>query len=71
MKAPAGENWTDVEKRVRSFLEDILKQGYQKVIVVSHTVAIRCMLKVIRGLSEEETIAMKVKNCTPIAEHFG
>ena len=66
MKAPNGESYADVEARVSDFLKEILSQNYNKVIIVSHAVAIRCLLKVILNLSEAETINLRIKQCEPI-----
>ncbi|MBQ7172934.1 MAG: histidine phosphatase family protein [Clostridia bacterium] len=65
-RAPGGENYTDVTARVSSFLEDLKKQNYKKVILVSHYAAIRCMIKLVKNLSEEETLALKISHCEPI-----
>ncbi len=65
-KAPSGENYNDVLNRVRPFLQDLMNSEYEKVVVVSHFVAIRCMIKEICGLSEDETLALEVTNCKPI-----
>ena len=67
VSAPGGETYSDVVARVSSFLFDLRGGNYKKVIVVSHYAAIRCLIKVIKGLSEEETVAIKVKQCEPIA----
>lgn len=66
VRAPGGENYTDVTARVSSFLEDLKKQNYKKVILVSHYAAIRCMTKLANNLSEEETLALKISHCEPI-----
>ena len=64
--APGGESYMDVCWRVRLFLRDIKDSGYDKILIVSHFVVIRCMLKEIKGLTEEETLALKVPNSIPI-----
>jgi broad specificity phosphatase PhoE len=64
--APGGENYSDVCRRVRPFIDELMDSGYKKVLVVSHFVVIRCMIKEIQWLSEEETLALKVPNCQPI-----
>lgn len=64
--APNGENYSDVEKRVAALLCDLKAKNFNKVVVVSHFVSIRCMIKVIKGLSEEETLRLKVNQCEPI-----
>ena len=64
-KAPGGENYTDVCKRVSSFLNE-LDRNLNKVIIVSHFCAIRCIIKTVKSLSEEETLKLKIYNCDPI-----
>ena len=66
-KAPGGENYSDVCRRVRSFLRDLSKSGYNKVVIVAHFISIRCLIKETSGLSEEETLAYPVPNCSPIS----
>lgn len=68
--APGGETFADVVKRVTPFLNELKNGAYKKAVVVSHIGTIRCMLKVIRGLSEEETVGIKVKQCEPIITEF-
>ena len=68
--APNGETYADVVKRVTSFLEELKTLDLEKVIIVSHAVAIRCMLKIINGLSEEETLALFIDNCDPVAVEY-
>ena len=65
-RAPGGENYADVTARVSSFLEDLKKKPYKKVVIVSHYAAIRCMIKLAKNLSEEETLALKISHCEPI-----
>ena len=69
-RAPNGENLDDVEKRVSSFLDDQATKDYKKVIIVSHAMAIKCMLKVINGLSQEDVLHMRIKHCNPIIANF-
>lgn len=64
--APGGESYSDVCIRVRPFLDDLRKSRHHKVLIVSHFVVIRCLIKEIQGLTEEETLSLKVANCTPI-----
>lgn len=66
ISTPNGESYADVVKRVTPFLHELKIKGYKKTVVVSHVIAIRCMLKVVLGLPEEETIKYKVKQCEPI-----
>ena len=64
-KAPKGENYCDVCERVSSFLNE-LDRRYNKVVIVSHYCAIRCIIKTVKNLTNEETLALNVKNCEPI-----
>ena len=70
VSAPNGETYADVIRRVTPFLEELRGGDYRKVVVVSHAIAIRCMIKQIRGLSEEETLRLPVRHCEPIAIDF-
>ena len=64
--APNGENYSDVERRVSDFLTDLKAMKFGKVVIVSHSVSIRCMIKVIKGLTMEETLKLSVNQCEPI-----
>ena len=66
VKAPGGEDLNDVTVRVAPFFEELRARKYRKVIIGSHGIAIKCMLKVIENLSEEQVLKMKVRNCEPI-----
>lgn len=65
-RAPGGESYADVCARVRTFWEEVRGAGYGKIVVVSHLCTLRCLMKVILGLSEEEALALKINNCEPI-----
>ena len=66
VKGPNAESYTDVCKRVRSFIDELSKSNYHKIVIVAHFVLFRCFLKEIKGLSEEETLSLSIPNCTPI-----
>lgn len=66
VKAPGGESYTDVCRRVRPFLDEILAKNYKKIVIVSHIRAIQCMMRELRGLSEDETRRFPVPTCEPI-----
>jgi broad specificity phosphatase PhoE len=68
--APGGESYADVCRRVEPFALELTSSGYKKVLVVAHFVVIRCLIKLLKGLSEEETLALKVPNCQPILVVF-
>ncbi len=65
-RAPGGENYGDVEKRVSSFINDVMKKGYSKIVVVSHVCVVRCFLKILKGLTEEETPSLRIVQCEPV-----
>lgn len=66
VSAPNGENYSDVVERVTDFLNEIYLKNYKQVVIVSHAVAIRCLIKVINNLSEEETLKLNIKQCEPV-----
>ena len=66
VKAPGGENYTDVCLRVRDFWNEIKDKGYGKIVIVSHYRAISCLMKEILALGEEETLRVRVPICEPI-----
>lgn len=68
-KAPNGENYSDVCERVSSFLKE-LNGNYGKAVIVSHSCAIRCIIKTVERLSCEETLHIMVKNCEPVAVRY-
>ena len=70
VRTPGGENYADVCRRVRPFLDELSRSGARKAVVVAHFVSIRCMLKEIRGLSEEETLSVFIPNCSPIRAEY-
>lgn len=67
---PNGENYGDVVRRVTPFLEELKKSGIRKAVIVSHAIAIRCMLKVVKNLPEEETLRIDVRQCEPIRAEY-
>ncbi len=66
VNAPGGENYADVCKRVRPFLDEVLMSNHHKILIVAHFVVIKCLIKELQGLTEEETLQLKVPNCKPI-----
>ncbi len=68
-KAPSGESYSDVCERVRPFLEELYEKKYKKVVIVAHFAAIRCLIKEIENLPEEEVLSLKIPNCSPITVH--
>ena len=70
VSAPNGESYVDVIRRVTPFLEELKSGGHRRVVIVSHLIAIRCMIKVVKGLSEEETFLVKARQCEPILVEY-
>ncbi|MBQ6575674.1 MAG: histidine phosphatase family protein, partial [Lachnospiraceae bacterium] len=66
VSAPHGESYADVVKRVTPFLSDLKNGDYKKVVIVSHAIAIKCMMKVLKNLTEDETLKFKVRQCEPM-----
>ncbi len=69
-KAPGGENYTDVCARLQPFLEELRISGLRKAVIVSHAAALRCLMKLALGLSEEETLRLVIPNCVPISIEY-
>ena len=65
-KAPNGESYGDVCRRVRPFVQELLEDNADKAGIISHFVVIKCIMKELLDLSEEETLALTVRNCEPI-----
>jgi 2,3-bisphosphoglycerate-dependent phosphoglycerate mutase len=63
IKAPNGESYSDVYNRVNEFYQEISNKGCNKIVIVSHMCAIRCLLKAINGISNEDTLNIEVGNC--------
>lgn len=70
VSAPNGENYSDVVERVTDFLNEIYAKNHKQVVIVSHAVAIRCIIKVINNLSEEETLKLSIKQCEPVVCNY-
>lgn len=64
-KAPDGESYTDVNKRIKSFLLE-LDYSSNTVLIFSHFVAIRLIIKELMSSTEEQTLELSIKNCTPL-----
>lgn len=66
VKAPGGESYTDLCARLRPFCEELRAGRYEKAVIVAHFCIIRCLMKELQGLSEEETLRLMIPNCEPI-----
>lgn len=67
VKAPGGENYSDLCARLRPLLAEVRQRGYHKAVIVAHFCVIRCLLKELQGLSEAETLRLRIPNCEPIS----
>lgn len=65
-KAPKGENLTEVTIRAWGALQRLIAESSDSLLVVSHGVAIRCILGKALGLTNEKVIEMKIPNAVPI-----
>lgn len=65
-KAPEGENYTDVMKRVMEFLKTLDFQKNETIGIFSHYCTIRCMFLGILNLEPREKVfELKIRNCEP------
>ncbi len=65
-KAPEGENYTDVMKRVMEFLKTLDFQKDETIGIFSHYCTIRCMFLAILNLEPKEKVfKLKIRNCEP------
>jgi 2,3-bisphosphoglycerate-dependent phosphoglycerate mutase len=66
MKAPGGENYSEVLIRVMNFLENIKYEDNDVIGIYSHFCAIRCMFCGLLKIEPKEKIFnLKIKNCEP------
>ncbi len=63
VKAPQGENYTDVSNRVKSFFQNLDFSKNEKIAIFSHMHCIRCMLYLLLGLKKEEVTKLTIPNC--------
>lgn len=66
LKAPDGENYTDVTNRLKLFLNELDLNEISTIGIFSHMHAIRCLLYILLGLTKEEILEIKIKNSDPI-----
>ena len=66
VKAPKGENYSEVLIRVMNFLENLKYEDNDIIGIYSHFCAIRCMFCGILKIEPKEKIVnLKIKNCEP------
>jgi len=60
VRAPKGENYIDVKKRMYGFLKEIDKKYQNKnIVIVSHELPLTMLESAVKGLSREETIKFR------------
>jgi alpha-ribazole phosphatase len=57
---PGGESYNDLFGRVRSFWEDLLKSGSEKIFVVTHAGVIRSMLSFVLEIPLNRSFRLKI-----------
>lgn len=63
-KVPGGESWTDLNRRVGSFLNTIFKQHTQdKVLLVTHGGPMRVIRSYLGNTALEDLLAEPIPNC--------
>lgn len=66
VKAPKGENYSEVLIRVMSFLENLEYEDNDIIGIYSHFCAIRCMFcELLKIEPKEKIFNLKIKNCEP------
>lgn len=64
--APGGENLSDVTQRVWKAWDYVCNQASGSILIVAHSKSIQTWLGKAQGLSQVETLLLKVHNATPI-----
>lgn len=66
VKAPNGENYTEVLTRVMNFIENLKYDDNDIIGIYSHFCAIRCMFGGLLKINPKEKVFdLKIKNCEP------
>lgn len=65
-KAPKGESYGDVCKRLLSFLNSLELTANETIGIFSHFNVIRCLLYLLLELKEEEIYQLEIRNCDTI-----
>ena len=66
VKAPGGENYTDVCNRAIEFLNTLDLKSDETIGIFSHYHFIRCLIYTLTGITKEELMHLKIRNCDPI-----
>jgi len=64
--APGGENYGDVYLRVQQFFETLDMKRGDSIAIVSHLCTIRCILKFLLDINDQEVLRIFVPNCHPV-----
>lgn len=63
-RPPGGENYPDVERRVKTFLEELSKNyGGKNILVLTHQITQKMFKKVLEDLNEEKVLKLQIPNC--------
>lgn len=62
-KGTGSEDWQDLKKRVRNFLDELKNKDFENVLIVSHQWVIMVANQIVNGLSDEEAYAVPLGNC--------
>ena len=62
LRAPRGESYADLQKRVIKILLDLSRRNYKNVLVVTHAGCIRCILSEALGKSLDSLLERKVSH---------
>ncbi len=65
VRCPGGENYIDVIKRTKKFLESLNMKDDSTICIVSHYHTIRCLLYNLLNIKKEDILNLKINNCTP------
>lgn len=70
VRAPGGEHYGDVEKRMGEAIQSILQLGGANILVVTHKHSIRAWIRQVLDLPRETALKMEVPNTTPIIMEY-
>ncbi len=64
-KAPEGESYEDVLKRVEAFFKNEVDPSLESIVIIAHQVVIRCCLVYLGYENKDTVIDKKIENCVP------
>lgn len=57
------ESFSDLKIRVGKFLNDLKKENYENVLVITHESVVQMVFSILNGLSGEEAMGINIGNC--------